>query len=97
MDVFVRLHLGMLDLALIVEELSLAAAARDPGPAVTINPIFGGVPISKFGSEQMKRELLPALVGGKMNFCMALTEPDAGTNTLAMKSYAEAESPAAGA
>ncbi|CPN93206.1 acyl-CoA dehydrogenase [Bordetella pertussis] len=83
--------LGMLDLALIVEELSAGGGGATLGQLFMINPIFGGVPISKFGSEQMKRELLPALVGGKMNFCMALTEPDAGTNTLAMKSYAEAE------
>ncbi|ARP74869.1 acyl-CoA dehydrogenase family protein [Bordetella genomosp. 6] len=83
--------LGMLDLALIVEELSAGGGGATLGQLFMINPIFGGVPISKFGSEQMKRELLPALVGGKMNFCMALTEPDAGTNTLAMKSHAEAE------
>ncbi len=81
--------LGMLDLALIVEELSAAGGGSTLGQLFMINPIFGGVSVSKFGSEQMKRELLPALVSGKINFCMALTEPDAGTNTLAMKSFAE--------
>ncbi len=83
--------LGMLELALIVEELSAGGGGSTLGQLFMINPIFGGVPISKFGSAQMKRDLLPGLINGKINCCMALTEPDAGTNTLAMKSYAEAE------
>ncbi|WP_353146064.1 acyl-CoA dehydrogenase family protein [Pollutimonas bauzanensis] len=82
--------LGMLELALIVEELAAAGAGSTLGQLFMINPIFGGVPISKFGSDKMKRELLPALTEGRINFCMALTEPDAGTNTLALKSFAEA-------
>ncbi|ADP18205.1 acyl-CoA/acyl-ACP dehydrogenase [Achromobacter sp. SD115] len=83
--------LGMVELALIVEELSAGGGGSTLGQLFMINPIFGGVPISKFGSEQMKRELLPGLTSGKINFCMALTEPDAGTNTLAMKSFAAAQ------
>jgi acyl-CoA dehydrogenase len=81
--------LGMVELALIVEELSAAGGGSTLGQLFMINPIFGGVPISRFGSEKMKQELLPRLVSGEINFCMALTEPDAGTNTLAMKSFAE--------
>jgi acyl-CoA dehydrogenase len=83
--------LGMVELALIVEELSAGGGGSTLGQLFMINPIFGGVPISRFGSEQMKRDLLPGLIGGQINFCMALTEPDAGTNTLAMKSFAEAQ------
>ncbi|MCW0208348.1 MAG: acyl-CoA/acyl-ACP dehydrogenase, partial [Achromobacter sp.] len=83
--------LGMVELALIVEELSAGGGGSTLGQLFMINPIFGGVPISRFGSERMKRELLPGLIGGQINFCMALTEPDAGTNTLAMKSFAEAQ------
>jgi acyl-CoA dehydrogenase len=36
----------------------------------------------------MKRELLPGLCNGSMTFSMALTEPDAGTNSLGMKTQA---------
>ena len=53
-----------------------------------LNPIFGGVSISKYGSEQMKRDWLPKLCSGEMSFCMALTEPDAGTNSLELRSTA---------
>ncbi|HLU02618.1 MAG TPA: acyl-CoA dehydrogenase family protein [Advenella sp.] len=83
--------LGMLEMALIVEELSAGGAGSTVGQLFMINPIFGGVSISRFGSDQMKRELLPDLIAGKTNFCMALTEPDAGTNTLAMKTFAESD------
>jgi len=83
--------LGMFEMALIVEELAAAGAGATVGQLFMINPIFGGVSIAKFGNEQMKTELLPALVAGDLNFCMALTEPDAGTNTLALKTFAVAD------
>ena len=56
-----------------------------------INPIFGGVSIARFGTEGMKRDLLPMLISGDMNFCMALTEPDSGTNTLELRTFAAAD------
>lgn len=80
--------LGMLEVALITEALAASGAGATVGQLFMINPIFGGVSIAKFGSEEMKRELLPKLVDGSLNFCMALTEPDAGTNTLALKTFA---------
>lgn len=83
--------LGMLEMALIVEELAAAGGGATLGQLFMINPIFGGVPLSKFGSEAMRSTLLPSLLDGSLNFCMALTEPDAGTNTLAMKSFAQAD------
>lgn len=80
--------LGMTEVALIVEALSAGGAGATLGQLFMINPIFGGVSISMFGSDEMKKELLPALISGKINFCMALTEPDAGTNTLGLKTFA---------
>lgn len=80
--------LGVLEMALIIENLSAAGAGSTVGQLFMVNPIFGGVSISKFGSPEMKRELLPGLIGGKINFCMALTEPDAGSNTLEIRSFA---------
>lgn len=80
--------LGMFELALIIETLAGAGAGSTLAQLFMINPIFGGVSVANFGTEKMKRELLPAIVEGRMNFCMALTEPDAGTNTLDLKSFA---------
>ncbi len=83
--------LGMMEMALIVEALAATGGGSTVGQLFMINPIFGGVSISRFGNEQMKKELLPRIINGEMNFCMALTEPDAGTNTLEIKSFASEE------
>lgn len=83
--------LGMMEMSLIVEALSASGGGSTVGQLFMINPIFGGVAISRFGSERMKRELLPQIIQGDLNCCMALTEPDAGTNTLEIKAFARAE------
>ena len=83
--------LGMLEMALIVENLSAAAGGSTIGQLFMINPIFGGVSISRFGTPAMKQELLPKIISGEINCCMALTEPDAGSNTLELRSFARAD------
>ena len=80
--------LGMMEMALIVEALSATGGGSTVGQLFMINPIFGGVSISRFGNEKMKQELLPKIISGEINCCMALTEPDAGTNTLEIKTFA---------
>jgi acyl-CoA dehydrogenase len=80
---------GMLEMALIVEELAAAGGGCTVGQLFMINPIFGGVSISRFGTPDMKRELLPKIISGEINCCMALTEPDAGSNSLEIKTFAE--------
>ena len=82
--------LGMLEMALIVESLAATGGGSTVGQLFMINPIFGGVSISRFGSDAMRAELLPKIISGEINCCMALTEPDAGTNTLEIKSFAAA-------
>jgi acyl-CoA dehydrogenase len=81
--------LGMIEMAVIVEQLAAAGGGATVGQLFMLNPIFGGVAISRFGSAAMKEELLPKIVAGEINCCMALTEPDAGSNSLAIKSFAE--------
>lgn len=81
-------NLGMTEVALIVEELAAGGGGATVGQLFMINPIFGGVSVSKFGSQEMKDTLLPDLISGKRHFCMALTEPDSGTNTLGLKTFA---------
>jgi len=83
--------LGMLELSLIVDTLAATGGGSTVGQLFMINPIFGGVSISRFGSEKMKQEVLPKIISGEINCSMALTEPDAGTNTLELKTFARAE------
>ncbi len=81
---------GMVEMALIVEELAAAGAGATLGQLFMLNPIFGGVAVSKYGNEAMKEEVLSLLAQGKLTCCMALTEPDAGTNTLEIRTTAKA-------
>lgn len=82
------LGLGLVDLALCIEELCRGGAGATLSQMFMLNPVFGGVAIALYGSEAMKRECLPGLCDGSCTFSMALTEPDAGTNSLAMKAQA---------
>ncbi|AIB15909.1 acyl-CoA dehydrogenase (plasmid) [Azospirillum argentinense] len=83
--------LGMLDMALVVEALSAAGGGATLAQLFMINPIFGGVALAKFGTKAQKDAMLPALIQGKLNFCMALTEPNAGSNSLEIRTFAHAD------
>lgn len=83
--------LGMLEMALAIEALTAAGAGSTLAQMFMLNPIFGGVSIAKFGTPEQKKALLPGLVSGEITFCMALTEPDAGTNSLEVRTFARAD------
>lgn len=80
--------LGMLEMALAIEALTAAGAGATLAQMFMLNPIFGGVSIARCGTDAQKQALLPELVSGEVTFCMALTEPDAGTNSLEIRSFA---------
>jgi acyl-CoA dehydrogenase len=80
---------GMIEMGLIVEELAAAGAGATVGQLFMLNPVFGGVAVSKYGTDAMKEEVLAPLAKGELTCCMALTEPDAGTNTLEMRTMAK--------
>lgn len=80
--------LGMLEMAIAIEELAKCGGGSTVGQLFMVNPIFGGVAIGKYGPPAMQAELLPPLISGELNCCMALTEPDAGTNTLEISTFA---------
>ena len=83
--------LGMLEMAMAIETLCAAGGGSTLSQMFMCNPIFGGVTLTRFGSDKAKAELLPGLASGEVMFAMALTEPDAGSNSLAIKTYARAE------
>jgi acyl-CoA dehydrogenase len=56
--------------------------------AVHIN-IFGLHPVVVFGTDEQKRRMLPPLIAGVDKACFAVTEPDAGLDTTALKVRAE--------
>ena len=41
---------------------------------------IGGPPLAKFGSKALKERILPGLLAGETRICLAITEPDAGSD-----------------
>lgn len=80
--------LGVTELSAIVEELTRNGCFGSEMLFV-VNVVFGAVTLTEHGSEQQKAEYLEPLADGELNFCMALTEPNAGHNAPNMDTYAE--------
>jgi len=75
---------GLMALTLAVEEM----AAHGFGNALIILTGMDSLCILRNGSEAMKRRFLPAVAEGKVKFCFAVTEPDAGSNTFRISTIA---------
>jgi 3-oxocholest-4-en-26-oyl-CoA dehydrogenase alpha subunit len=68
---------------IILEELWLAEA---PFPFVTVNTI--GPALMRRGTEAQKRQILPRIASGELNFAVGYTEPQAGTDLAALRTQA---------
>jgi acyl-CoA dehydrogenase len=80
--------LGITEAALMMQGIAESGAAMTGASAVHMN-IFGLQPVVVFGTEDQKRRMLPPLIAGKDKACFAVTEPDAGLDTTAIKVRAE--------
>jgi acyl-CoA dehydrogenase len=82
--------LGITEAALMMHAVSASGAGMSGASALHMN-IFGLNPVVVFGTEEQKRRMLPPLVEGRDMACFAVTEPDAGLNTLKLKTRARRE------
>lgn len=80
--------LGMLEMALVVEECCRAGGGATVAQLFMVTPVFGGISVLAHGSVAQKERFLPAIARGEADFCMALTETEAGSNTLAIRTTA---------
>jgi acyl-CoA dehydrogenase len=81
---------GLLELAVANETLCASGGTAGSFFYVT-TPGFGGMTITRHGTEQQKQDILPGLAAGQIQFCLALTEPDAGSNALEITTSARAD------
>ena len=72
---------GVLDLCLVVEELSRACGGV--GVAYAVNAL-GSFPVIVGGTEEQKKKFLPRIAGGEPG-AIVITEPFAGTDAAAIK------------
>ncbi|MEU8891478.1 acyl-CoA dehydrogenase family protein [Streptomyces sp. NPDC048442] len=69
---------GITELSLVIEELG---AAGSPLLMLVVSPAICGTVISRFGTGEQKRRLLPGLADGSARMAFGITEPDAGSNS----------------
>lgn len=75
---------GLAELNICIEE---TAAQGCPILSMVISSITAPI-IASTGTEAMKQEWLPGIASGKRKMCFAITEPDAGSNTHKVSTYA---------
>jgi acyl-CoA dehydrogenase len=80
--------LGITEAAIMMQEIAASGAAMSGASAVHMN-IFGLNPVVVFGTDEQKARVLPPLIRGDDKACFAVTEPDAGLNTLRISTRAE--------
>ncbi len=81
-------QLGITEAAIMMQTIAQSGAGLSGASALHMN-IFGLNPVVKFGTAEQKARMLPPLVAGEDKACFAVTEPDAGLDTLNLKTRAE--------
>lgn len=66
----------------------LRSGLTGPSGSLTTGMAFGVPPIIKFGNEQLKKRFLPDLLTGRKRTCIAITEPDAGSDVANIRTTA---------
>jgi acyl-CoA dehydrogenase len=79
--------LGVSEAAVVEHEISATGGGMNACSAVHIG-IFGFDPIIRHGSEDLKQRFLPRVPTGDLHISFAVTEPDAGIDTTAIRTFA---------
>ena len=82
--------MGMSEMLLAMETLTSESCGFAGTWFLCLTSVFGGLSLVKHGNEDQKERYLPKIVKGT-EFCLGLTEPDAGTNTLNIQTAAVEE------
>lgn len=80
--------LGVTEACIMMHEVASHGGGMAAASTVHIN-LFGPHPIVVFGTDEQRKRWLPGLIEGKDQCCFGFTEPDAGLNTTAIKTFAQ--------
>ncbi|BBZ35659.1 acyl-CoA dehydrogenase family protein [Mycolicibacterium confluentis] len=80
--------LGILEASLLLEEVAASGAGMN-GCSTMHLTIFGLNTIVKHGSQELCQEILPRAADGSLHVCFGVTEPDAGTDTTRITTFAK--------
>ena len=79
--------LGTLEACLLLHEICASGAGTSGASPVHFS-IFPPMPIIKYGSDEQKESYLPKIASGEMTLGFSITEPDAGTDTTRIATFA---------
>ncbi len=79
--------LGTLEACLLLHEICASGAGTSGASPVHFS-IFPPMPIIKYGSDEQKQSYLPKIASGEMTLGFSITEPDAGTDTTRIATFA---------
>jgi acyl-CoA dehydrogenase len=79
---------GITEASIILEEIAASGAAMNGCSAIHLS-IFGMNPVVKHGTPEMKAKYLPRIATGDLHVAFGVTEPDAGTDTTAIRTMAQ--------
>ena len=78
---------GIQEAAIVLEEVAASGAAMNGATAIHLS-IFGMHPVVKHGSEAMRQKYLPDVAAGKLHVAFGVTEPNAGSDTTSIETFA---------
>jgi acyl-CoA dehydrogenase len=81
---------GIAEASIVLEEVAASGAAMNGASALHLS-IFGMHPVVVHGSDAMKQTYLPRVARGDLHVAFGVTEPDAGTDTTSIKTFARRE------
>jgi len=79
---------GITELLIAMEELVTNGCGLGGAWYLILSEVLVALSITKHGTEKQRRKYLPGIARGELECCLALTEPDAGSNTLNTKTMA---------
>ena len=79
--------LGITEAAILMQTVAESGGGTQACSSIHLG-IFGLEPLIKYGTEEAKRTYLPKVLSGEIHVSFAVTEPDAGTNTTQIKTFA---------
>jgi acyl-CoA dehydrogenase len=81
--------MGMEEMIVAIENLCRYGTGMAGVWYLMLTGIFAALPIARYGTREQKEKYLPRISRGEIEGCAAITEPNAGTNTLRIETYAE--------
>ncbi|OUM92069.1 acyl-CoA dehydrogenase family protein [Parageobacillus thermoglucosidasius] len=79
--------LNITEAVIILMEVAKSAAGMDGASALHLS-IFGANPLFYHGTKEQCQKYLPDVASGKLHVCFGVTEPNAGTDTSRITTYA---------